>query len=275
VEKQSSGNDFGYLLIKGIERSKTLRIDKINTTSSQICIRNRQVEDINIFSSDCDSSAEVKLDCPGSTSQFTCIIENNRFVVTGLTSSAVIEFLAQPNSNSNTNTSTGTCTPEWRCVEWSTCSSNQQVRTCTDINTCNSNVGKPVETQSCTSSPSCTPKWDCTDWRPQSCPSNEEQTQVCTDLNNCGTNTGKPVETRSCEYDSNLPWIIAISVISLFILIVFIIIIYLVLKKQPTNQDFLPSTNYSYSAKSPPNSPASPNPLVTQNHQRQPQPKRY
>ena len=46
------------------------------------------------------------------------------------------------------------CTPEWQCTAWSSCISNQQTRTCTDIYNCGTLEGKPAETQSCTS---CTP----------------------------------------------------------------------------------------------------------------------
>jgi len=41
------------------------------------------------------------------------------------------------------------CTPLWSCINWSDCIDNIKTRTCTDLNNCGSNVGKPVESQSC------------------------------------------------------------------------------------------------------------------------------
>jgi len=52
------------------------------------------------------------------------------------------------------NVVTPTCIPQWSCTEWypEKCSGDNQTRSCTDINKCNSNTGKPQETQNCSSS---------------------------------------------------------------------------------------------------------------------------
>lgn len=55
-------------------------------------------------------------------------------------------------------TQTPSCTPDWQCSDWSECSrtgitSGVQKRTCTDVNECNTTVGKPVESQSCSLPP--------------------------------------------------------------------------------------------------------------------------
>lgn len=42
-----------------------------------------------------------------------------------------------------------TCTENWSCTDWSTCSNNQQTRTCTDANNCGTIASKPVESQNC------------------------------------------------------------------------------------------------------------------------------
>ncbi len=49
---------------------------------------------------------------------------------------------------------TPTCTPQWSCTEWfpEKCSGKNQTRSCTDLNKCNLNTGKPNETQKCSSS---------------------------------------------------------------------------------------------------------------------------
>lgn len=51
-----------------------------------------------------------------------------------------------------------TCTENWDCSVWSVCMSNQQTRTCTDLNSCGTTSLKPAITQSCI--PSCTCKVD-------------------------------------------------------------------------------------------------------------------
>lgn len=44
----------------------------------------------------------------------------------------------------------GSCTPNWNCASWSTCSAScTQTRTCTDLNSCGTNIGKPSESQTC------------------------------------------------------------------------------------------------------------------------------
>jgi hypothetical protein len=41
------------------------------------------------------------------------------------------------------------CTPSWQCTAWSACENSTQTRTCTDANSCNTNDGKPNESQAC------------------------------------------------------------------------------------------------------------------------------
>ncbi len=42
------------------------------------------------------------------------------------------------------------CIQNWNCSGWSSCLSNSQTRTCSDLNNCGNNTGKPSESQSCT-----------------------------------------------------------------------------------------------------------------------------
>jgi hypothetical protein len=52
---------------------------------------------------------------------------------------------------------TPVCTPSWTCSSWSTCSNNQQARTCWDPNSCGVTTDKPATTQTCgTAQPSIT-----------------------------------------------------------------------------------------------------------------------
>jgi hypothetical protein len=42
-----------------------------------------------------------------------------------------------------------TCTENWSCTEWSECTNENQIRTCTDQNYCGRTIEKPIETQEC------------------------------------------------------------------------------------------------------------------------------
>ena len=48
------------------------------------------------------------------------------------------------------------CTPNWVCGGWSSCSNDQQTRTCTYSNNCGVITNKPIEMQSCNSALICT-----------------------------------------------------------------------------------------------------------------------
>lgn len=51
-----------------------------------------------------------------------------------------------------------TCTPNWQCGFWTDCLNSNQTRTCNDLNSCNTNNGKPILSQSCVaqiSAPTC------------------------------------------------------------------------------------------------------------------------
>ena len=86
------------------------------------------------------------------------------------------------------------CSTDWNCTSWGDCVNETQTRTCSDLNFCNTTVGKPAESQSCTET--CTEDWNCTSWG--DCV-NETQTRTCSDLNDCGTTTNKPLENQSCD----------------------------------------------------------------------------
>ena len=94
-----------------------------------------------------------------------------------------------------------TCTPNWQCDDWSECVDDIQTRTCTDLNNCGTNEGKPAESQAC--GEECTPNWQCDDW--SECV-DDVQTRTCTDLNYCGTEEGKPAESQSCEIVCTPNW---------------------------------------------------------------------
>lgn len=48
-----------------------------------------------------------------------------------------------------TLTKAGSCVENWTCTSWSSCSGGVQTRTCTDQNSCGTELNKPAESQSC------------------------------------------------------------------------------------------------------------------------------
>ena len=46
---------------------------------------------------------------------------------------------------------TSSCIPDWNCTAWNSCVSNQQSRTCADLNSCGVTANKPLTTRVCSS----------------------------------------------------------------------------------------------------------------------------
>lgn len=93
------------------------------------------------------------------------------------------------NYNYNYNYS---CSVNWSCGSWGSCSNGLRYRSCWDQNYCNTNYNRPVESESC----SCTESWSCGSWN--SC-AYGKQYRSCWDVNNCGTNYNRPIESRTCS----------------------------------------------------------------------------
>jgi len=240
IIKQPSSSSFGYLIINGINITKTLTLDKLNENSTKICIKNTHIEDISEISGNCTEDDEYLVNCPGESDNFICNIINNKFNVSGLTYSGVKEFIQQTSTN---------CTANWTCTSWSSCINNLKTRNCTDINNCNTTEGKPVTNQSCVP---CVPEWNCTSWQSEECPKNETQKRICTDINNCGISTEKPAETQTCIYEEKRNWLFIAIVIILAIFIIAIIILLIHLLNKKPEQQYSPTTQHGYTQGQPP-----------------------
>lgn len=93
-------------------------------------------------------------------------------------------------------TNSAACTESWNCTAWSSCINNVQTKTCTDINSCNTTISKPITNQSCNLT-ICYPLWNCTAW--SSCADNT-QTRGCKDLHYCGiTDNNTRQEIQVCN----------------------------------------------------------------------------
>jgi hypothetical protein len=210
IKKQSSNSNIGYIIIDGLDREKTVYLDRI-AGFSQVCIKNTTVDAISSISRHCTDDEEILLSCPGSmfNSSLTCNITSNRFVVSGIAHSGVIEMNESEDS---------ACTSDWQCTNWSSCALNVSTRICTDLNTCSSTKN---ETRQCSleinaiytaqNQDNCTPVWNCTNWAPEKCAKGLNQTRTCTSLNDC-TNSPLPLQ-RECQEKKLNNLIIMISVI--------------------------------------------------------------
>lgn len=227
IYKQPPTSVFGYLIVNGISASKRMQIDKLNSSSNSVCVRNSYVSSITQISNSCNNTGEYKIYCPGTNSGFTCNISTSRdlFIVSGLTNSGVREIVSGlPDPVP--------CSPTWACTNWTACISGRQTRNCTDLEYCGEDTGKPSENISCGQTPvtpivnqstnptTCTPNKQCGAWTPSTCPKNETQTRTCTDTNGCTT---FPNETQGCTYKKG------ISIWVVFLIIFFIIIAIIVL----------------------------------------------
>jgi hypothetical protein len=214
IEKQANSSSFGYLVVKGIDSEKTIKIDKKSSTSNSVCVKDSSSASISSLTSNCNATDERIVPCPGSNGGYACSASPTKLTITGLDHSIVKEF-----SNGNTiplTTTISTCTPNWNCSSWSACSSGKKTRTCTDNNSCNNNSAKPNISENCTETSTCTPSWNCGDWSPGVCPSSGSQTRTCIDSNVCGVASGKPSETQTCTYEGS-------SFLTFFIIIIILI----------------------------------------------------
>jgi len=143
LKTQKNGSSFGYTIINGIEYAKTVIVDKLDPDSNQVCIKDAHVSDISELSKPCNSDNESLVDCPGTEGQYSCEINESKFIVSGLTSSAIKEVTGKETA----------CAPVWNCTSWfpSICpASEKQTRLCFDKNNCKTNAGKPEQSQECT-----------------------------------------------------------------------------------------------------------------------------
>jgi len=219
IKLNSASSNLGFILVEGIDETKSVIFDKKNSSSNQVCIRDESVSSVSEISLFCDKGNEYLLNCPGTLSGYTCSIINNSFNISGLEHSGVKEMLTL-----------ATCTSNWICSTWSGCVNNLQTRNCSDINICNTSAGRPNLTQECAIAAVCLSNWSCSDWSPLNCSNDINQTRICTDKNNCNFLAGKPVELNICESNGGFSlkvflWItFGVLLISLGVLLTFLIV---------------------------------------------------
>jgi len=250
IEVQDSDSNYGYIVIHGLNLSKIVWINKLNSSSSSVCVKNYEGS-VGSVSDYCNASREYLVNCPGEENNMECDIDGDYFVVSGITRSIIKEYL-------NDITERITCTNNWSCTVWSECSSGQRIRICTDKSYCGNNLGKPATTETCSVN-ACSANWDCTEWKPEKCPSNSTQTRTCKDLNSCNITSSKPQTVQSCEIEEKdwKPIIIVASIVAvIIILIIIVIIIIMKLKRNKGDSGYVNIQGMNY-PRSPPGFPPS------------------
>ncbi|MBI2667108.1 hypothetical protein HYX13_05855 [Candidatus Woesearchaeota archaeon] len=90
------------------------------------------------------------------------------------------------NLSSNVTNGTQTCLSNLNCTTWSVCSNNNQTRSCTDLNACNTSRVTFNQSQSCISGTGatavCEQHWQCTAW--SGCV-DDERTRTCERDDDC------------------------------------------------------------------------------------------
>lgn len=140
IFKQNSSENKGWIRIKGINltgqsQTKTVYLDKINSGTSAVCIKDLEIASISEMTDDCTGANEKNVNCDGVTRYgYTCSVDGTRYKVEGLTHSAVKQ---------------NRCIEDWSKGEWS--GNNCGTRTCTDNNACGTTTNKPPTSKSCSS----------------------------------------------------------------------------------------------------------------------------
>lgn len=167
IEIKKQTDTTGSIIVKGMPENtiKTVYIDKLTSTNNAVCIKDEEISAISEITTDCTGANEIKLNCPGTSGDYTCSIEENRFKISGLKHSGVKEFYIAPtDSGGNPPSSPGgggssgggggsgtkSCTENWECMGWLACKQDgTQTRICTDKNSCGTAINKPLEIQEC------------------------------------------------------------------------------------------------------------------------------
>ena len=263
LKKQDINSTKGYVIINGLNYTKNITIDRLDNESKSVCIKDEEINSIEEISPDCELIDEYILECPGNISNnifnLTCKIYGNKFVVTGLKHSAILEILPPEEP----------CIQNWECGEWTEYPRECGYRNCTDTFECGNITGKPIEYMECPII--CIPDWECTTFLPEKCPKEERRTRTCTDLNECNKDDGKPSLTQSCERKNNLIWII----IGISVLIIILLVTIILSKKKKDEANIPKKTNFMPQQKTPPNPQQNFKPTYTQKNPDYYYPKEY
>ncbi len=245
VKKQSGSSSYGYLIVNGINVSKTIKVDIIGGGNT-VCVEDSFISSISDITTNCNGNNEKRIVCPGSNGSIDCDVTSNKFEISDLMHSAAKEITSSDDDGDGDDDG-DTCIVNWTCSGWSACVNSVQTRVCVDRNSCGVLTNKPNETQSCSS---CVSNWTYSSWTPSKCPKNETQTRIGTDTSNCASTK---TESRTCTYESSSTWLIVLIVIivSLLIIGIVIAIIYLLRKNKTSRPPYQRPSPYPYQTQFP------------------------
>ncbi len=147
AEKEAGSGIIGSIFVNGISltssQRKTAYVNKLNSTSEYVCVKDAEISSINEISGKCNSTDEFLVRCNGvSQNDYVCSLDSSRYKISGLKNSGISEYA---------------CAESWQCSDWSDCSSGEQTRSCSDSNSCGTLISKPATSQSCSSGNADTP----------------------------------------------------------------------------------------------------------------------
>lgn len=168
INKQGT-NATGSLFARGLKMpegtTKTLYVDKANSSINGLCIKEEEILSISEISGNCNSNNEFEIECDGTTqNSYTCTYNStsNKYLVQGLKHSGIVQFnYNKPEDSSDTTSSTLTgsgsggggggivCISDWKCSGWTECIDGIQNRECSDISQCAFPGNKPIGQQEC------------------------------------------------------------------------------------------------------------------------------
>jgi hypothetical protein len=206
VEKQSSLEDKGFVIVKGLENevgTKTIYLDKLNLESKSVCIKDAPVDVIGQLSANCNGESEIYLKCDGVVKEgYICNAFATQFEVSGVKNSAAREVTQEEEAGIEA-AQEPMVTPETP-GDTPTPSTGEQSG---PVYACGDGIDNDGDGYVDTSDPGCTnsrdndesnvcvENWQCGQW--DACNAGV-RTRRCSDVNNCNTGDG-PGEMITCE----------------------------------------------------------------------------
>jgi hypothetical protein len=159
----------GYMIIRGLDASKlyggtkTIYLNRQNSTMTDVCIKDADIESKDDISTKCDQLNEYIVKCDGVITEdgYTCTLneETNQYAISGLKHSGVIQTDAVETTTTTTTTTTSSggsggssgCYMNYTCSEWGACYDGNRIRTCTNSKTYCTLGTKPTTMESCES----------------------------------------------------------------------------------------------------------------------------
>lgn len=162
------GENYG---VNGTTTGRNITNPNLNASATDYCINNNSIMEYFCGGAQNDYLTNKSLNCPLGCINGTCEIAS-------------------------------ACLSNWSCANWSVCSNNTKIRSCTDLNICNSSMVNKNETQTCSMS-GCVQNWSCGDW--SQCVG-DNQIRTCNDLNFCENVSGQPAVVKNCGPQCTPDW---------------------------------------------------------------------